>query len=43
LPSARQKVLDKEVIVDIQFIETSLSRVNQQSVHRVFSRLYRVP
>jgi hypothetical protein len=27
LPSARQKVLDKEVVADVQFTETSLPRV----------------
>jgi hypothetical protein len=27
LPSARQKILDKEVVADVQFIETSLPKV----------------
>jgi hypothetical protein len=43
LPSARQKVLDKEVVADMQFTETSMSSVTlEQRLRRVFSRLCQV-
>jgi hypothetical protein len=43
LLSARQKVLDKEVVVDVQFIETSLPKVTLDRDCREFFGLCRVP